>query len=189
MDNKVLPFTPIEVPEGSAGIIVGGGCFWCIEAIFNQMKGVVSAQSGYSGGWVEHPTYEQVCDKKTGHAEVVKVIFQPEIISLDELFEVFFEIHDPTTINRQGNDIGPQYRSVIFYRDDREKAIAEAAIEKAQLEREEQIVTELAPYANYYSAETYHQGYYFQHTNQPYCSAVITPKIRKFQKKFSGILR
>ena len=189
MNNQVLPLTELFVEPGREVIVLGGGCFWCIEAIFNQMIGVVSAESGYSGGWVEHPTYEQVCDKKTGHAEVVKVVFDPLVITLDEILEIFFEIHDPTTLDRQGNDIGPQYRSAIFYRDERHKSAGEAAILRLQEVHNNKIVTELTPFSNFYQAELYHQGYYFQHTNQPYCSSVITPKIRKFQKKFSDKLK
>ena len=189
MSNEMLPTTEFPVESGLEAIVLGGGCFWCIEAIFNQMKGVVSAESGYSGGWVERPTYEQVCDKKTGHAEVVKVIFDPLVITLDEIIEVFFEIHDPTTPDRQGNDIGPQYRSVVFYRDNRQKNAAEAAISKLETINSNKIVTEITPYSNFYKAESSHQGYYFMHTNQPYCSAVIAPKIRKFQKKYFDKLR
>ena len=187
--NNILPTNELIVPEGKKGIILGGGCFWCVEAIFNQISGVVSAESGYSGGWVEHPTYAQVCDKNTGHAEVVKVVYDPETIGLEDLFEIFFEVHDPTTPNRQGNDIGPQYRSVIFYKDQYERATAESVITKLQAERMDKIVTELCPYTNFYKAEPYHQGFYYQNTNQPYCSAVITPKVRKFQKKFADKLK
>ncbi|MFZ4543635.1 MAG: peptide-methionine (S)-S-oxide reductase MsrA [Saprospiraceae bacterium] len=189
MENNSLPSTILEIDNGSSAIILGGGCFWCIEAIFNQMRGVISAESGYAGGWIENPSYEQVCDKNTGHAEVVKVIFNPSLISASEILEVFFEIHDPTTVDRQGNDVGPQYRSIIFYSSEDEQIIAQQAIAKAQNNFGQTIVTELVPFINFYKAETYHQEYYYQHTNQPYCSAVITPKIKKFQKKYVDKLK
>ena len=184
-----MPINDLIVPADKEVIILGGGCFWCVEAIFNQINGVISAESGYAGGWVENPSYELVCDKRTGHAEVVKIIFDPLIISLEDILEIFFEVHDPTTPDRQGNDIGPQYRSVIFFRTAHEREIAEAVITKVQSEFPDKIVTELAPYTNFYKAETYHQGYYFQNTNQPYCSAIISPKIRKFQKKYADKLK
>lgn len=189
MDISKLPKTSLEVAAPNKVIVLGGGCFWCVEAIYLQLRGVSAAESGYAGGHVANPSYEAVCDKQTGHAEVVKVTYNPNEIKLEEILEVFFELHDPTTLNRQGNDVGPQYRSVIFYQDETEKQIAEAAIEKAQANFDNPIVTEVTPFSNYYKAEAYHQNYYFQNTNQPYCAYVITPKVRKFQKNFSDKLK
>lgn len=188
MDTN-LPKTTLDVPSNQKVIILGGGCFWCVEAIYLQLKGVISAESGYAGGHIANPTYEQVCDKHTGHAEVVKVVYNPNEISLDDILEVFFEVHDPTTLNRQGNDIGPQYRSAIYYQNNEEKQIAEDAKMKAQEFWDNPIVTEITPFSNFYKAEAYHQNYYFQNSNQPYCAYVITPKVKKFQKIFSEKLK
>lgn len=189
MDISNLPKTTLNVPNNQKAIILGGGCFWCVEAIYLQLKGVISAESGYAGGHIANPTYEQVCDKHTGHAEVVKVVYDPTQITMDEILEVFFEVHDPTTLNRQGNDVGPQYRSVIYYQNEEEKQIAEDAKMKAQEFWDNPIVTEITPFSNFYKAEAYHQNYYFQNSNQPYCAYVITPKVKKFQKIFSDKLK
>ena len=164
----------------------GTGCFWCTEAIFQQLTGVLKVTSGYSGGHVVNPTYEEVCAKKTGHAEVVQIIYDPAHISYDELLEVFWQTHDPTTLNRQGNDVGPQYRSVIFYHNNEQKKKAEHY--KQELEKsacwENKIVTEIDHYKNFYAAENYHQNYFVNNGSQPYCYFVIRPKVEKFQKVF-----
>ena len=164
----------------------GAGCFWCVEAAFQQLKGVTSVFSGYSGGHIENPTYEQVCTGSTGHAEVCQIEYDPEKISYEELLEVFFEIHDPTTLNRQGNDVGTQYRSVIFYHNEDQKKKAEKL--KAELDAKglwkNPIITELLPLSKFYKAEDYHQNYYRNNPNQPYCRVVIKPKLQKFEKVF-----
>jgi peptide-methionine (S)-S-oxide reductase len=178
--------TPSEVPAGKAIATLAGGCFWCLEAVYDGMKGVASVESGYMGGSNANPTYEQVCGGDTGHAEVVHVTFDPAIVSFKELLEVFFVIHDPTTLNRQGNDAGTQYRSAIFYHTPQQKAAAEAVI--AQLDAAKlwngPIVTELAPASAFYMAEGYHQEYFARNPYQPYCQAVVAPKVAKFRKHF-----
>lgn len=167
------------------------GCFWCTEAFFQRLKGVYSVKSGYGGGHVENPTYEQVCDKKTGHAEVLKIEYNPHVISYDELLEVFWETHDPTTPNKQGNDVGPQYRSAIFYLTEEEKN--KALNYKASLDKSgafsNPIITEIVPFKNFYAAEDYHQNYYNDHPTQGYCSFVIRPKVEKFEKVFKNKLK
>ncbi len=169
----------------------GTGCFWCTEALFQQLEGVLKVTSGYSGGHVANPTYEQVCEKTTGHAEVCQVVYDPSKISYDELLEVFWQTHDPTTLNRQGNDVGPQYRSVIFYHNEEQHKKAEHY--KAELDKSgafnNPIVTAIEPYKNFYSAEKYHQDYYNNNGSQPYCYYVIRPKVEKFQKVFKNKLR
>jgi peptide-methionine (S)-S-oxide reductase len=172
-------------------ITLGGGCFWCLEAIFQQIKGVEGVESGYSGGTVTNPTYRQVCTETTGHAEVVQVTFDPKTISLNQLLEIFFAIHDPTTLNRQGNDVGEQYRSVIFYRTPEQKNTAEAVMKEvaASGEWKGKIVTELVPFKAFYKAEAYHQNYYNLNANQPYCNAVIAPKLAKFRNHFRSQLK
>ncbi len=166
---------------------LGGGCFWCLEAVFEQLKGVRSVVSGYSGGTVPNPSYEQVCTGETGHAEVVQLTFDPEVIAFREILEVFFDVHDPTTLNRQGADVGTQYRSVVFYHDGEQKAVAEQLIQELDGEGrwDEPIVTELLPYEAFYGAEGYHQAYFQKHAQQPYCRAVVAPKVSKFRKKYS----
>lgn len=168
-------------------VVFGGGCFWCIEGAFDMLKGVYSAESGYAGGHTKNPTYKEVCEGNTGHAEVVKITYNPSVISYEQLMEVFFFLHDPTQLNRQGNDIGAQYRSVIFYQNDEEKEKAEKAL---KLSEESGIwkgkyVTEITPLDTFWKAEEYHQGYYEANPDQPYCSAVVGPKIAKFRKHFS----
>lgn len=171
--------------------VFGNGCFWCTEAIFDQLEGVLKVTSGYSGGHVKNPTYEQVCEKNTGHAEVIQLIFDPAVISFDDLLEVFWETHDPTTLNRQGNDVGPQYRSVVFYRTEEQKLKAEHY--KKELDKsgafENPIVTEISPLINFYEAENYHQDYYNKNGSQPYCYFVIRPKMEKFRKAFENKLK
>lgn len=170
---------------------LGTGCFWCTEAIFQQLKGVISATSGYSGGHVDNPTYKEVCEGTTGHAEVIQVVYDPTIISFDELLEVFWQTHDPTTLNRQGNDVGPQYRSVIFYHNNEQKEKAEKY--KAELDKskafDNPIVTEISPFTTFYKAENYHQDYYNNNGSQPYCYYVIRPKLEKFNKVFKDKIK
>lgn len=165
---------------------LGGGCFWCIEAVFDQLKGVEDVVSGYSGGHVENPTYREVCDKTTGHAEVVQITFDNEVLSFGELLDVFFTVHDPTTPNRQGNDVGPQYRSAIFYHSDEQKTTAEARI-KAFDEKGiwgKPIVTEVTAYDTFYAAEDYHQQYFENNPYAGYCQVIVKPKVQKFREKF-----
>jgi len=169
----------------------GTGCFWCTEAVFQQLKGVLKVTSGYSGGHVKNPTYEQVCEKKTGHAEVCQIVYDPTVITFDELLEVFWQTHDPTTLDRQGNDVGPQYRSVVFYHDAEQKEKSEKY--KAELNKsgafDNPIVIAVEPYKNFYSAEKYHQNYYNDNGSQPYCYYVIRPKLEKFEKVFKSKLK
>jgi len=171
--------------------IFGGGCFWCIEAVFQRLTGVTHVESGYMGGHVDNPTYRQVCDGDTGHVEVVRVTFDPDQISYRELLDVFFTVHDPTTLNRQGNDAGEQYRSVIFYTDEEQQRIAEDVIAEMTAGKEfsEPIVTAVEPASKFYAAEDYHQNYYNENSPQPYCMFVISPKLAKLEKKFAEKLR
>ncbi|MGD9786599.1 MAG: peptide-methionine (S)-S-oxide reductase MsrA [Sulfuricellaceae bacterium] len=168
----------------------GGGCFWCLEAVFELLKGVVKVQSGYAGGNLPQPTYEQVCGGVTGHAEVVQVTYDPRVISYGELLEVFFAIHDPTTLNRQGNDRGTQYRSAIYFQTPEQKAQAEAVIARLTADGTfpDPIVTEVAPLGVFYPAEEYHEAYFRRHPGQPYCEWVIGPKVMKFKQKFAHLL-
>lgn len=171
--------------------ILGGGCFWCLEAVFERIRGVHHVVSGYAGGHVENPTYEQVCSGYTGHAEVVQLTFDPKVIDFDTLLYVFWRIHDPTTLNRQGADIGTQYRSIILYHTEVQRIAAEkskAAVEASGL-FSRPIVTEIAPLRAFYPAETYHQKYYQYHRSQPYCLVVIDPKIAKLRQEFRHLLR
>ncbi len=169
----------------------GNGCFWCTEAIFQKLKGVESVLPGYSGGHVKNPAYREVCTGKTGHAEAIQITYDPTLISYRTLLEVFFYTHDPTTLNRQGNDVGTQYRSVIFYRNPQERKEAENIIK--QLESEgvyaEKIVTEITPFEHFYEAEDYHKDYYNNNKDQPYCRAVINPKLDKFLKKYRSKIK
>jgi len=164
----------------------GAGCFWCVEAIYQRVTGVVEVESGYSGGHVTNPTYQQVTSGRTGHAEVVRVTFDPLRITFEELLEVFWHTHDPTTLNRQGADVGPQYRSAIFYHDEGQKEIAEASLKKTDRSGlwEDPIVTEISSLINYYKAEDYHQNYFNNNPNAGYCSVVIAPKVNKFRRDF-----
>jgi peptide-methionine (S)-S-oxide reductase len=172
-------------------ITFGSGCFWCTEAIFQQVKGVEKVVSGYSGGHVVNPTYEQVCEKNTGHAEVCQVTFDPSQVSVDELLEIFWQTHDPTTLNQQGNDVGPQYRSVVFYHNEMQKQRAEFFLNELSKSGayEKPIVTTIEPYKNFYKAENYHQDYYKQNGSQPYCYFVIRPKVEKFEKAFKDKMK
>lgn len=170
--------------EGLAKATLGGGCFWCTEAVFERMDGVHSVVSGYAGGTVPNPTYKQVCAETTGHAEVIQVEYDPKEVSYDELLEVFWMAHDPTTLNRQGADTGTQYRSIILFHDEAQKAAAEKSKAKAAADFDRPIVTEIVPLTRFYAAEDYHQDYYKNNPNAPYCTVVIRPKIYKFEKEF-----
>lgn len=175
-----------EKPTNREVATLAGGCFWCLEAVFDDLKGVVDVVSGYSGGTVPTPTYREVCTGSTGHTEVVQVTFDPAQISFREILEVFFTIHDPTTLNRQGADVGTQYRSAIFYHTPEQKATAEDVIRGLQSEKiwDNPFVTEVAPFQAFYPAEDYHQEYYAHNQYQPYCQIVIAPKVAKFRKHY-----
>lgn len=169
----------------------GSGCFWCTEAMFQRLKGVSSVKSGYAGGTTENPTYREVCEGDTGHAEVIHLEFDPSIISYDELLEVFWKTHDPTTLNRQGYDVGTHYRSVVFYHDDKQKELAKSYLKKLTDEMvwSDPIVTEISPLTKFYEAENFHDDYFNHHGSQPYCSFVIAPKVEKLKKVFGDKLR
>lgn len=181
----------INSPEGLQLATFGSGCFWCTEAIFQNVKGVEKVESGYSGGKVKKPTYKEVCSGLTGHAEVVQITYDPTVITFDELLEIFWQTHDPTTLNRQGADVGTQYRSAIFYHTDTQKELAETY--KRKLDESgafnSPIVTEITPYSEFYKAEDYHQNYYNLNSNVPYCNLVIKPKLEKFKKVFAEKLQ
>ncbi len=168
--------------------LLGGGCFWCIEAVYNRVKGVESAISGYAGGKNPNPTYRDICTGTTGHAEVVEITYDAEVISFSQLLDIFWEIHDPTTLNAQGADRGTQYRSVIFYENEEQKKEAMASAQALQKELRDPIVTELSSAPEFFEAETYHQEYYVNNSTQGYCQAVVAPKIQKFMMKFSDTL-
>lgn len=169
---------------------LGGGCYWCLEAFYQRIQGIEKVTSGFSGGHVENPTYEQVCSETTGHAEVVQLTFDTKIISYREILEIFFAMHDPTTLNRQGNDIGESYRSIVLYHNDEQKKIAEDMIQNfAPTLYEDPIVTEIVPFEKFYPGPDYHQGYYNQNPNQGYCTLVIDPKIQKLRQKFTAKLK
>src|SRR5258707_13910594 len=171
--------------------IFGGGCFWCLEAVFDRLQGVTSVESGYMGGHVDNPTYRQVCDGNTGHVEVVRVIFNPEVLTYRELLDVFFTVHDPTTLNRQGNDTGTQYRSVIFYDSEEQRRAAGQAIDELNAARiwPDPIVTAVEPATKFYIAEDYHQEYFANNGSQPYCEMIVAPKVKKFQQKFAAKMK
>jgi peptide-methionine (S)-S-oxide reductase len=178
--------------EGTGNMATfGGGCFWCVEAVFLELKGVESVKSGYMGGTVENPTYQQVCNGTTGHAEVIQIVYDPKVIGFEKLLEVFFVTHDPTTLNRQGNDYGTQYRSAVFYHDEDQRASAEAI--KARLDEadiySDPIVTEITAASTFYPAEDYHQNYFARNPNQPYCQAMIPSKLKKVHKVFADYVK
>ena len=179
--------TPSQPPAGKEMATLGGGCFWCLEAVFDGLQGVESVESGYTAGKVANPTYQQVCGGATGHAEVVRVTFDPRTISFGEILEAFFAIHDPTTLNRQGNDAGTQYRSAIFYHTPEQQAAAAQVIAALTAEKayRDPIVTEVAPAQTFYVAEDYHQEYFANNSHQPYCQFVVAPKVAKFRRKFA----
>ena len=190
---KTKNMSNIVIPAGlkTETATFGEGCFWCTESFFQRLEGVLQVKSGYGGGFVENPTYEQVCDKTTGHVELAQIVFDPSKISYDELLEVFWKTHDPTTMNQQGNDIGPQYRRVIFYHNQEQKEKAEkykAALEKSGA-WDKPIVTAIEPFKNFYPAENYHQNYYNDNQNQGYCRFVIRPKLEKFEHVFKNKLK
>jgi len=188
---KTLIMEEQQIPANMDTATFGNGCFWCTEAIFQNLKGVYSAVSGYSGGHVKNPSYKDVCSGTTGHAEVLQIVYDPAVITFDELLEVFWKTHVPTTLNRQGNDIGTQYRSVIFYHNEKQKELAEKY--KKELDASgawsEPIVTEISPFTAFFRAENYHQDYYSLHGTEPYCTYVIQPKVEKFKKVFKDKLK
>ena len=177
--------------HGKEVVTLGGGCFWCLEAVFSELQGVERVESGYAGGTVPNPSYELVCSGTTGHAEVAQMTFDPGVVSYREILQIFFTIHDPTTLNRQGADVGTQYRSAIFYHDQEQKRIAEELIAELNAAHiwPNPIVTEVTPLETFYEAEDYHREYYKYNSQQPYCQAVITPKLAKFRKSFSKKLK
>ncbi len=170
-------------------ITLSGGCFWCTEAVFAQLKGVEKVTPGYSGGSIDNPSYEQVSTGESGHAESVQIVFDPNVIPLDKLLYVFFKLHDPTTLNRQGADVGTQYRSAIFFTSDAQKDASEKAIELAQKDYKDKIVTEITPFKNFFPAEPEHREYYFKNKGNVYCTLVIDPKIDKLKKEFNTLLK
>ncbi len=176
---------------GTATTVLGGGCFWCVEAVFKELQGVLSVQSGYAGGHTERPRYKEVCSGNTGHAEVVRVEYDPAAVSFDDLLRVFFTIHDPTQLNRQGNDVGTQYRSVIYVHDDAERARAEAIVAEVAAEGvwDGRIVTEIAPMPVFWPAEQEHEDYFALNPNSGYCQVVVAPKVAKFRKRFADRLQ
>ena len=183
--------TSEQMPRSREVATLGGGCFWCTEAVFSEVKGVEKVESGYAGGTLPNPSYEQVCDGDTGHAEVVNVTFDPNVITYRELLGIFFTVHDPTTLNRQGADVGSQYRSAIFYRNEEQKRIAEEAIREVDDSGiwGQPAVTELAPFEVFYKAEEYHQEYFLRNPSRGYCTIVIAPKVLKFRKKYASLLK
>ncbi|ODV10431.1 MAG: peptide-methionine (S)-S-oxide reductase [Rubrivivax sp. SCN 70-15] len=170
-------------------ITLAGGCFWCLEAVYERVDGVVDVESGYANGQVANPSYAQVCEGDTGHAEVVRVRFDADRIGLREILEIFFTIHDPTTLNRQGNDVGTQYRSGIYWHDEAQAGLAREVIDELRAVHGGRVVTELAPLANYWRAEDYHQHYFARHPNAGYCAAVVAPKVEKFRRTFKARVR
>ena len=191
MTEAVSALEPAAVPAGMARATFGSGCFWCTEAVFQQLKGVQTVLSGYSGGAVKNPTYHQVCSGSTGHAEAIQVTYDPALVSYEQLLEVFWKTHDPTTLNRQGNDAGTQYRSVIFYHSGAQKKLAELYKQKLDASGvfSAPIVTEIAPYTEFYRAENYHQNYYAENSGQSYCRVMIKPKLDKLKKVFGDKLK
>ena len=185
--------TDTSQPASKGGELatLGGGCFWCLEAVFDQVKGVESVESGYMGGGRPNPTYEAVCTGTTGYAEIIQIRFDPSVISFGELLEIFFGTHDPTTLNRQGNDSGTQYRSAIFYHSPEQETTAKGMIEQLTKDKifDSPIVTEVVPASTFYMAERYHQEYFVQNPSQPYCAYLISPKIAKFRKQFTDKLK
>ncbi|HEU4623021.1 MAG TPA: peptide-methionine (S)-S-oxide reductase MsrA [Burkholderiaceae bacterium] len=173
------------IPAGAELATLGGGCFWCLEAVFDEIEGVLSVESGYAGGDIRNPSYREVCNGDTGHAEVIRIVFDPKRVSYADLLAVFFAIHDPTTLNRQGNDLGTQYRSVIFYHSDEQRLIAERVMREQAAEWRDPIVTQLQPVPEYFPAEDEHQEYFRLHGTQPYCRMVVAPKVDKFRKLFA----
>ena len=194
--TKILPWLCLLLALGNVGVArpmekatFGGGCFWCLEAVFEDLKGVSSVTSGYAGGQTPNPNYEQVCSGQTGHAEVIQIEFDPSVLAYKDLMKIFYTMHDPTTLNQQGADRGTQYRSIVLYQNEAQKATAEAARKEAQAHYSNPIVTEIVPLTKFYPAEQYHQGYYKANTKKPYCSAVIAPKVKKLRETFAPLLK
>ena len=189
--HEMLPKTELNCPDGLEVVVLGGGCFWCTEAVFLRLEGVKEVIPGYAGGIVEQPSYEAICTGRTGHAEVIQVIFDPTKINLSELWAVFWATHDPTTLNRQGADTGPQYRSAIFYLTEEQEKLASEMMEKLNQSKEfsDPIVTEITAFSNFYPAEKYHQNYYTLNEGQPYCQYVVRPKVEKLQRLFEDKLK
>ena len=189
--HEMLPKTELNCPDGLEVVVLGGGCFWCTEAVFLRLNGVIQVNSGYAGGIVVQPSYEAICTGRTGHAEVIQVIFDSTKINLSELLAVFWATHDPTTLNRQGGDTGPQYRSAIFYLSDTQEKLASEMMEKLNQSKEfsDPIVTEITAFSNFYPAEKYHQNYYMRNEGQPYCQYVVRPKVEKLQRLFEDKLK
>ncbi|MEK6850997.1 MAG: peptide-methionine (S)-S-oxide reductase MsrA [Candidatus Thermoplasmatota archaeon] len=181
----------MDTQDGLETITLSGGCFWCLQPVFQELRGVEKVVVGYAGGHVKNPSYEMVCTDTTGHAEVVQVTFDPKVISLEDLLKVFFSVHDPTTLNRQGADEGTQYRSAIFYHTPEQQAAAERVIRELEAAKlwDDPIVTEVAPFTAFYSAEDYHQDYFRKNTHAGYCRAVVAPKVAKFRKDFAARLK
>lgn len=181
----------MEADSTTARATLGGGCFWCLEAVFRRLRGVVSVDSGYAGGETADPTYEAVCTGTTGHAEVVQIEYRPEEIGFEDLLQVFFAVHDPTTPNRQGHDVGPQYRSIVLFHDDEQRRLAEAMIRRLENEGafENPVVTQVEPLERFYPAEAYHRDYFERNGRQPYCQVVIAPKLGTFRQQFAKLLR
>ena len=189
--HEMLPKTEMNCPAGLEVLVLGGGCFWCTEAVFLRLNGVVQVISGYAGGLVERPSYQQICSGTTGHAEVIQVIFDPKQINLETVLAVFWATHDPTTLNRQGADVGPQYRSAVFYRNEAQGDLARSLKEKLNQSGiyNSAIVTEVTPFSNFYPAEVYHHNYYALHEQQPYCQYVVRPKVEKLHQLFGNLLK
>jgi peptide-methionine (S)-S-oxide reductase len=192
MNNSLkLPKTELICPEGLEVVILGGGCFWCTEAVFLRLEGVEKVIPGYAGGIVEKPSYEAICTGTTGHAEVIQVVFDPKQINLETVLAVFWATHDPTTLNRQGADVGPQYRSAVFYRNEAQGEISRSLKDKLNQSGiyNSAIVTEITPFSNFYPAEVYHHNYYALHEQQPYCQYVVRPKVEKLHQLFGNLLK
>ncbi len=188
--NTVMNQKPLNLNQYDSATF-GAGCFWCVEAIYQSIKGVAFVESGYAGGHVNNPTYKEVCSGLTGHVEVARIWFDPKVISFEQLLKVFWHVHDPTTLNRQGNDVGEQYRSVVFYHSEDQKAIAEQSLAETDASHlwDSPIVTAIEPSTSYFAAEDYHQNYFNNNPNQGYCSVVVAPKVRKFKKEFAHLLK
>ena len=190
MTTTAQSSTPITSASGQTEVAtLGAGCFWCVEAIYQDLQGVLKVESGYSGGNIDNPSYREVCTGATGHAEVIQVTFDPAVISFKEILEVFFTVHDPTTLNRQGADAGTQYRSAIFYHSPQQKAVAEEVKLASKEIWDDPIVTEITAFDKFYKAEDYHQNYFKDNPNQGYCSIVIAPKVKKFRQKWANKLK
>ncbi|HOY04063.1 MAG TPA: peptide-methionine (S)-S-oxide reductase MsrA [Saprospiraceae bacterium] len=190
MTTTAQSATPVTSASGQTEVAtLGAGCFWCVEAIYQDLQGVLKVESGYSGGNIDNPSYREVCTGATGHAEVIQVTFDPAVISFKEILEVFFTVHDPTTLNRQGADSGTQYRSAIFYHSPQQKTVAEEVKLASKEIWDDPIVTEIAPFDKFFKAEDYHQNYFKENPNQGYCSIVIAPKVKKFRQKWANKLK